>query len=229
MILALPLTRARIELSLRQPSWLTRSEWETVRPLEPSIDEELVVEYLLECKDLIRRRIEGLPKFQPDADIKPDVGDQGPHSASGSGHGQTKSCLERVWFWFPSLSSKEKRRDLVTFAEEHLLSGFLLAGEFTSPLIVLAPQSPLDASRHISQQDRLWSLADVFRQTWSTMRRRMRERSGSVHVTYKIGKLVRYPTTSEKGISSIPICPDNMNRRAAVSCMVVRPADIGRR
>lgn len=131
MILALPLTRARIEISLRQPSWLTRSEWETVRPLEPSVDEELVVEYLLECKDLVRRRIEGLPKFQslPEGDIKPDLGD---HSTSGGGHGQTKSCLERVWFWFPSLSSKEKRRDLVTFAEEHLLSGFLLAGEFCS-------------------------------------------------------------------------------------------------
>lgn len=131
MILALPLDRARIELSLRQPSWLTRSEWETVRSLDPSNDEELVVEYLLECKDLIRRRIEGLAKYQhePEADVKPDLGDRHAGSASGSGHGQTKSCLERVWFWFPSLSSKEKRRDLITFAEEHLLSGFLLAGE----------------------------------------------------------------------------------------------------
>lgn len=129
LIVALPLTRARIEISLRQPDWLTRSEWESVRPLEPSVDEELVVEYLLECKHLVRRRIEGLPKFQPEADIKPVLGDRDHSgSASGSGHGETKSCLERVWFWFPSLSSKEKRRDLVTFAEEHLLSGFLLAG-----------------------------------------------------------------------------------------------------
>jgi hypothetical protein len=37
--------------------------------------------------------------------------------------------LERVWFWFPSLSSKEKRRDLVTYAEDSGLTGFVLAGE----------------------------------------------------------------------------------------------------
>lgn len=125
MILTLPLNRPRIELTLRQPSWLTRSEWEAVRDLEPSIDEELVVEYLLECKDLLRRRIEGLAKYNPEIDTKPDIGG---HSGSTS-DGRAQSCLQRVWFWFPSLSSKEKRRDLVTFAEEHLLSGFLLAGE----------------------------------------------------------------------------------------------------
>lgn len=36
--------------------------------------------------------------------------------------------LERVWFWFPSLSSKEKRKDLVSFAHDSGLTGFVLAG-----------------------------------------------------------------------------------------------------
>lgn len=40
--------------------------------------------------------------------------------------------LERVWFWFPSLSSREKRKDLVTFAHDAGLTGFVLAGAFCS-------------------------------------------------------------------------------------------------
>jgi hypothetical protein len=44
--------------------------------------------------------------------------------------------LERVWFWFPSLSSKEKRKDLVTFAHDAGLTGFVLAGiSFVSKLV----------------------------------------------------------------------------------------------
>lgn len=36
---------------------------------------------------------------------------------------------ERVWFWFPSLSTKEKRRDLVEYAAAYHLTGFVLAGK----------------------------------------------------------------------------------------------------
>lgn len=134
IIILLPLGRARIELNMRQPAWLTRTEWEQVRNLPPSEDDDLVVEYLQETMDLIRRRVGGLLKFKIQAaqakaladaeDVKPEVGGGEGYSASAP----VKSCLQRVWFWFPSLSSKEKRRDLITFAEEHLLSGFLLAG-----------------------------------------------------------------------------------------------------
>jgi hypothetical protein len=38
-------------------------------------------------------------------------------------------ALQRVWFWFPSLSTKEKRRDLVDYAPRYGLTGFVLAGE----------------------------------------------------------------------------------------------------
>lgn len=140
IIILLPLTRSRIELNLRQPAWLTRAEWEHVRALPPSVEDELVVEYLQETLDLIRHRVGSLLKFkiqaaqakaqaEAAADIKPDIGGQ----EGGSISGPVKSCLQRVWFWFPSLSSKEKRRDLITFGEEHLLTGFLLAGMSLSP------------------------------------------------------------------------------------------------
>jgi hypothetical protein len=124
LMITLPLERSRVEMNMRQPPWLTRVEWEQVKDLPPSADEELVVEYLLETMELIRRRVNGLAKYQVvEEDTKPDLGDAA---------AKPKSCLQRVWFWFPSLSSKEKRRDLITFAEEHLLTGFLLAGESTS-------------------------------------------------------------------------------------------------
>jgi hypothetical protein len=97
------------------------------------VEDELVVEYLQETMETIQRRVGSLLKYKiqaaeakalaaaAEADIKPDIG--------GQVSGPPKSCLQRVWFWFPSLSSKEKRRDLITFGEEHLLSGFLLAGK----------------------------------------------------------------------------------------------------
>ena len=36
--------------------------------------------------------------------------------------------LQRVWFWFPSLSPREKRKDLVNYAARWRLTGFVLAG-----------------------------------------------------------------------------------------------------
>jgi len=124
LVIILPLVRSRVEMNMRQPPWLTRAEWEQVRAIPPSAEDDLVVEYLLETMDLIRHRVSGLAKYQAaEEDTKPVI-DIGSPSTS-----KAKSCLQRVWFWFPSLSSKEKRRDLITFAEEHLLTGFLLAGQ----------------------------------------------------------------------------------------------------
>jgi hypothetical protein len=112
-------------MNMRQPYWLTRAEWEQVRAIPPSTEDDLVVEYLLETMDLIRGRVSGLAKYQTiEEDTKPIIDIGGPSTA------KPKSCLQRVWFWFPSLSSKEKRRDLITYAEEHLLTGFLLAGKY---------------------------------------------------------------------------------------------------
>ncbi|KAJ9125088.1 hypothetical protein QFC22_000041 [Naganishia vaughanmartiniae] len=42
---------------------------------------------------------------------------------------ETDEELQRVWFWFPSLSTREKRRDLVTYASRWGLTGFVLAGK----------------------------------------------------------------------------------------------------
>lgn len=39
-----------------------------------------------------------------------------------------KGSLDRIWFWFPSLSTREKRNDLVNYAGRWGLTGFVLAG-----------------------------------------------------------------------------------------------------
>lgn len=39
--------------------------------------------------------------------------------------------LQRVWFWFPSLSTREKRKDLVNYAARWRLTGFVLAGMYS--------------------------------------------------------------------------------------------------
>jgi hypothetical protein len=164
LVVILPLSRSRVEINMRQPPWLTRVEWEQVRALPPSVEDDLVVEYLLETMDLIRNRVNGLEKYKEvEEDKKPDI-----YGESTSAAAPVKSCLQRVWFWFPSLSSKEKRRDLITFAEEHLLTGFLLAGESLWTCSVMR------------------SSLIISRQTWTIMCRGMRERSRSIHVTYKI-------------------------------------------
>lgn len=46
---------------------------------------------------------------------------------SDSGH--AKEALVRVWFYFPSLSTREKRDDMVNFAPTYQLTGFVLAGK----------------------------------------------------------------------------------------------------
>lgn len=38
----------------------------------------------------------------------------------------------RIWYWFPSLSTKAKRDDLITYARAVGLTGFVLAGTFLS-------------------------------------------------------------------------------------------------
>ncbi|KAK4684620.1 hypothetical protein P7C73_g5547, partial [Tremellales sp. Uapishka_1] len=41
----------------------------------------------------------------------------------------TVEGLERAWFWFPSLSTREKRKDIVDYAADYDLTGFVLAGK----------------------------------------------------------------------------------------------------
>lgn len=59
--------------------------------------------------------------------------------------------LQRVWFWFPSLSTREKRKDLVNYAARWGLTGFVLAGMHHS----VAFRSSTDRGFHIDRKTRV--------------------------------------------------------------------------
>ncbi|PYH42422.1 DUF1115 domain protein [Aspergillus saccharolyticus JOP 1030-1] len=52
-----------------------------------------------------------------------------PSAASSQATAHTSGPLVRVWFYFPSLSTRAKRDDLVNHAPEYSLTGFVLAGK----------------------------------------------------------------------------------------------------
>lgn len=102
-----PLTYA-----VRQPPWLSRAEMTELGAGMPKDDILAALEYVKEhC-----------PQYLEKAE---SVVDASSKISSGSDNGP----LLRVWFYFPSLSTREKRKDLVTYAPRYSLTGFVLAGK----------------------------------------------------------------------------------------------------
>lgn len=117
--------RARAVVRPRQPGWMTRAGYEALlgrRSLRVMADEEGSSEYILDQLDAISAAAAEILAER----VSGTAEDGG---ATDQPEGEAADSLERVWFWFPSLSSKEKRRDLVTYAEDSGLTGFVLAGK----------------------------------------------------------------------------------------------------
>jgi hypothetical protein len=110
----------------RQPSYLPRTTYKSLLSSVPPMGEdEGSSEYVLEA---IRTLLSAASDILSDirAAAAPTIDEKLREARRGG-------SLERVWFWFPSLSSKEKRRDLVTYAEDSRLTGFVLAGKVNIP------------------------------------------------------------------------------------------------
>ncbi|GFZ42436.1 hypothetical protein JCM24511_00151 [Saitozyma sp. JCM 24511] len=117
--------RARAVVRPRQPGWMTRAGYEALLgcpSLRVMTDEEGSSEYILDQLDAI-----SVAAAEILAERVSGTAEDG--GATDQPEGEAADSLERVWFWFPSLSSKEKRRDLVTYAEDSGLTGFVLAGK----------------------------------------------------------------------------------------------------
>lgn len=97
--------------TLRQPSWLSRSEVSSLGAEMPMDDVVSAFEYVKE------NAVKYIPKKQP----LPE--------ASQTSITRDSEPLLRVWFYFPSLSTREKRKDLVNYAPRYNLTGFVLAGK----------------------------------------------------------------------------------------------------
>lgn len=97
--------------SLRQPSWMSRAEVLDLGTAMPPGDVLAAVEHIQERA----------PKYLKTSDTS-SLGSK-PSEIPASGP------MLRVWFYFPSLSTRGKRKDLVNYASTYSLTGFVLAGK----------------------------------------------------------------------------------------------------
>lgn len=100
-----------VNYTLRQPEWLSKAELAELTAAMPQEDVFEAFEYIQE---------EALRFLQSREEQKQASGTQ-----VSSDHGP----IVRVWFYFQSLSTREKRDDLVNNAPGYSLTGFVLAGK----------------------------------------------------------------------------------------------------
>ncbi|CAG7997084.1 unnamed protein product [Penicillium olsonii] len=94
--------------SLRQPDWLSRAEMANITASIPQSDDALEVFEFVQSE---ANRILESKQTQ----VVTSETDKGP--------------IVRVWFYFPSLSTRKKRDDMVNLAPAYSLTGFVLAGK----------------------------------------------------------------------------------------------------
>ncbi|WVO14707.1 hypothetical protein L204_102345 [Cryptococcus depauperatus] len=109
-------------LKPKQPTWLPNTAYanllSSIFPHSPQ--ETDPSEYILTTLESIRR---SLSTFLSSSSSLQGKARQGQNEEKDQG------VLERVWFWLPTLSTREKRDDLVSYANDMGLTGFVLAGK----------------------------------------------------------------------------------------------------
>ncbi|GAA5898202.1 hypothetical protein JCM5296_001181 [Sporobolomyces johnsonii] len=118
-------------LHIQQPAWLARTPYDTLAASLPSFDPTSFsspADLILQAVDYLRE--EGVKLLPSPADEAPPA-----PSSKARRRGARAGAIDethdefRVWLWFPSLSTREKRDDIVNWAPEYGLTGFVLAGE----------------------------------------------------------------------------------------------------
>lgn len=101
-----------LNYSLRQPEWMSKAEVAGLVAAMPQDDLFGAFEYIQEEASQFLERQTQQALFAENEDI---TNKSGP--------------IVRVWFYFPSLSTREKRDDMVNNAPAYSLTGFVLAGK----------------------------------------------------------------------------------------------------
>ncbi|KAK0546107.1 hypothetical protein OC845_004766 [Tilletia horrida] len=165
-----PESSLRPRIQLERPSWLTRAQYDSLvdtaalndTSASDQDEDEDPASYVLSA---IERISEAL------LDI--DVGDSAAVATRPAQPAASSSrFVVRTWYHFPSLSSKEKRADLVAYAEHHNppLTGFILAGK-PGLAVLEAPLPDPDSDRTPEQQAALVSQATAsIDRYWSKIR-----------------------------------------------------------
>lgn len=99
----------KAKLRVRQPAWMSKAE--AARLTDAIPDEDMLT--AIECvKETAARHLS--ESRQSDVAAVPTYADV---------------SVDRIWFYFPSISTRSKRDDIVNYAPTYGLTGFLLAGK----------------------------------------------------------------------------------------------------
>ncbi|KAJ5612547.1 hypothetical protein N7510_005741 [Penicillium lagena] len=102
-----------LSYSLRQPEWMSKAEVAGLAAAIPQGDALEAFEYIqTEASRFLENK---QSQTVSSKETEPQTSFGGP--------------IVRVWFYFPSLSTRKKREDMVNFAPGYSLTGFVLAGK----------------------------------------------------------------------------------------------------
>lgn len=108
-----------LQYSLRQPPWMSRAEVAELGASMPPGD-------IFAAFDYVQEHAPRPPKTTTLSSSQQQPRNE---NSLSTAEGQQSEPLLRVWFYFPSLSTREKRKDLVSYAAGYGLTGFVLAGK----------------------------------------------------------------------------------------------------
>ncbi|KZT62348.1 hypothetical protein CALCODRAFT_514161 [Calocera cornea HHB12733] len=146
-------------LRLRQPSWLSRAEHDQLGaahlPPPEEVDEEVDdLGYVMASVDRLHSQLRALA---------PTLTSSTPNLAPAEASSTPSKTVLRTWHHLPSLSTRAKRAELVSYAQSHspALTGFVLAGKpglvvLEHPLPAPTP-TPHDLAKASASLDAYWS------------------------------------------------------------------------
>ncbi|USP73034.1 hypothetical protein yc1106_00308 [Curvularia clavata] len=109
---AVPEDPPSVKVRVQQPSWMSKADTAQLSSCIPADCEDL-----LGTIDLLRENATSFLSSQALSPVKDS------NKSAGS------EPLVRVWFYFPSISTRSKRDDIVVSAPSYSLTGFLYAGK----------------------------------------------------------------------------------------------------
>lgn len=117
-------------LTLHQPTWLSRTAHTSsctalAAHLSSLAHDDDSTTYILDALEWVRE--DGRRLWEAALAEKEEREQAVVHERERATAGE--GALVRVWFWLPSLSTREKRQNIVDWAPEYRLTGFVLAGE----------------------------------------------------------------------------------------------------